>query len=77
MVSISFFISLFAFWILVVLFGLMGVCLFCKGFPYILMRLEFLTQHEVELASAVALGAIDIVKAICPVDTHQTNHWKE
>ena len=37
--------------------------------------LEFLTEHEVEVAAT--LGAKHLVEAIAPVDTHHTQHRNE
>ena len=37
-------------------------------------QLEFLTQYEVESASACALVAKYFVETVCPVDTHHTDH---
>ena len=41
------------------------------------IRLELLSQDEVELAAAVACGAEDLVEAVSPVDTHHTDHRQE
>ena len=40
-------------------------------------QLEFLTQYEVESASACALVAKYFVETVCPVDTHHTDHREE
>ena len=43
----------------------------------ILQLLELLSYDEVELAATVSLGALHLVEAIGPVDTHHTYHWEE
>ena len=40
-----------------------------------LMTLEFLSQHEVEIAAT--LLAEDLVETITPVNTHHTDHGQE
>src|SRR5574344_542925 len=39
--------------------------------------LELLSEDEVELTSAVTLRTVDVVKSVCPVKTHQTDHREE
>ena len=41
------------------------------------MSLEFLTQNEVEMTSAVCAYTLYLVETVCPVDTQKTNHGQE
>ena len=43
----------------------------------LLELLELLSYDEVELAATVSLGALHLVEAIGPVDTHHTYHREE
>ena len=36
--------------------------------------LEFLSEHEVEVAAT--LSAVNLIEAVAPVNTHHTNHWQ-